>query len=144
MYCPRCGAQNIEEAKFCRLCGAAFRPPSKPSQSMTIPPDYGRAFRPLFMGIGVLLVVLISVSSHTGFFWWLMFPAFSLMSKGLRRLNQMKQVQIDNAFPQHTRMLRNNSPQEIKTASYDDVRARQTGEMMPPSVTESTTRLLER
>lgn len=145
MYCPKCGAKNIAEAKFCRMCGAAFPRPVNSARSLSIPPDYGRAFRPLVVGIGFLIVVLISVSSHTGFFWWMMFPAFSCISKGMRRLHQIKRAQVDNDFLDQAGMLNPPSSPSTPAVRYGEVRARPTGELTPPpSVTENTTRLLDR
>ena len=51
MYCPQCGAQNIAEARFCRLCGTAFQVLAKPAQPLAVRPNYRRALRPLFMGL---------------------------------------------------------------------------------------------
>lgn len=143
MYCPKCGTQNIEEAKFCRLCGTAFQELAKPALSLPIQPNYGRTFRPLFIGVGFLLIALISIFSHTGFIWWMMFPAISLVSRGVGRLVRMKQTHLYNAFPQPAGMLNNGTPQQIPSASYSDVRARPTGKLAPPRVTENTTRLLD-
>jgi len=142
MYCPKCGTQNIEEAKFCRLCGTAFQELVKSALSLPIQPNYGRAFRPLFIGIVFLIIALISIFSHTGFIWWMMFPAISLVSRGVGRLVRMKQAHFFNALPQPAARL-NNTPQQIPPASYNDVRARPTGELIQPSVTENTTRLLD-
>ena len=143
MYCPKCGTRNIEEAKFCRLCGSAFQGLAKPAQALPVSPNYGRAFRPLFIGIGFLIIALISVFSHHGF-WWMMFPAISLVSRGVSRLVRIKQAHLYNALPQQTRMLDDNVPPQMPPATYSNVRARPTGELIaPPSVTENTTRLLD-
>jgi hypothetical protein len=144
MYCPSCGAQNIAEARFCRLCGTAFRGLTKGGPALPALPDYGRAFRPLFVGVGFLFIALISVFSHAGFLWWMMFPAISLLLKGVRRLINLAPARACNAFPQSARMLGDDAPQPLRRAGYRDVRARPTGELVPPpSVTENTTRLLE-
>jgi zinc-ribbon domain len=144
MYCPKCGVQNIPEAKFCRLCGMAFQTLAKPSQPLPMQLDYGRSLRPLFIGLGFLIIALISIFSRTGFFWWMLFPAIVLLRRGIRRLVRMRQAQVYSALPQQAGSLSNNTPQQMLPASYSDVRVRPTGELMPPpSVTENTTRLLE-
>lgn len=40
MYCPNCGAQNVDEAKFCGECGKvlASGPKSNPDPPQTNPP----------------------------------------------------------------------------------------------------------
>lgn len=144
MYCPKCGAQNIVEAKFCRLCGTAFQELAKPVRPLPALPDYGRAFRPLFIGMGFLIIAIISLFSHTGFLWWMMFPAISLLSKGARRLMQVQPAHLYNALSQPARIANHDIPRPVQRAGYSDVRARPTGELVePPSVTENTTRLLE-
>jgi len=144
MYCPKCGTRNIEAAKFCRLCGTAFHLLSKPALPLPMQMNYGRAFRPLFIGVGFLFIAFASIFSHTGFFWWMLFPAFSLISKGTRRLTQMQAAHAYYGPPQQTEMLNQDTPQQIPHANYSDVRARPTGELIPPpSVTENTTKLLD-
>jgi hypothetical protein len=143
MYCPKCGTQNINEANFCRLCGMAFQVISPPPQALLELPNYGRAFRPLFIGSAFLLLALISIFFRAGFFWWMLFPAISLVSRGVRRLNQIKQAHLYNAPSQPPGTLYSNSQQPIPPASYSEVRVRPTGELIPPSVTENTTRLFD-
>jgi hypothetical protein len=144
MYCPKCGAQNIAEAKFCRLCGTAFQVLANPAQALPVVPNYGRAFPPLFIGIGFLIIAVISIFSHHGFFWWLIFPAISLLSKGMGCSMQMGPAPHYNALPQSPRPLNDTNSQQIPPASYSNVRARPTGQLVPPpSVTENTTRLLD-
>lgn len=144
MYCPKCGAQNIVNANFCRLCGTAFQELAKPVRPLPVLPNYGRAFRPLFIGTGFLIIVMISIFSHTGFLWWMMFPAISLLLKGVRRLMQMQPAHIYDALSQSARIPSYDIPRPLQGTGYSDVRARPTGELVPPpSVTENTTRLLE-
>jgi len=143
MYCPKCGTQNINEANFCRLCGTAFQVLSPPPQAFLALPDYGRAFRPLFTGSAFLVLALISILFRVGFFWWMIFPAISLVSRGVRRLNQLKQARLYNTPSQPPGTLSGDSPQPLPPASYSGVRVRPTGELTPPSVTENTTRLLD-
>jgi predicted RNA-binding Zn-ribbon protein involved in translation (DUF1610 family) len=144
MYCPQCGAQNIAEAKFCRLCGVGFQTLVKPAQPLPILPNYGRALRPLFMGLAFLVIVLISIFSHHGFFWWMMFPAISLLSRGMGRLMQMRTAHPYNALPRPLGTFNDNTSTEIPPTRYNNSRGRQTGELiLPPSITENTTRLLD-
>jgi hypothetical protein len=143
MYCPKCGAQNIAEAKFCRLCGTAFQAIANLAQPLPVLPNYGRALRPLFVGTLFLIIALISVFSHHGFFWWMMFPAISLVSRGAGRLVRMRQAHLYNVLPQPAGGFTNASSQMTRER-YSDLRARPTGELIPPpSVTENTTRLLD-
>ncbi len=143
MYCPHCGAQNIAEARFCRLCGTAFQTLANPAPPLPVTSNYGRALRPLSIGLAFLVFALISIFSHHGFFWWLMFPAISLLSRGMGRLMQMRPAHLYNALPRPPAMLNDTTPQHNQPASYHDVQARPTGQLEPPpSVTENTTRLL--
>jgi hypothetical protein len=140
MYCPKCGVQNIEEAKFCRMCGASFQMLSSTLSPYTAPPNYERAIRKLFMGIGLLLIALVSTFSHRGFFWWMIFPAIPMVSKGIEALIQNKHAHNLAAAPRQTTLQSQNSS---KQADYASIRARQTGELVPPSVTENTTKLFD-
>jgi hypothetical protein len=144
MSCQKCGAQNIEEAKYCRLCGTAFQVLAKPALPLSGLPYYGRAFRPLFIGLAFLILASISIFGHIGFFWWMLFPAITMISKGIRRLMLMQSSYFYNASPQRTRMLDNSAGLQVPSEGYVNVQARPTDELItPPSVTENTTKLLD-
>jgi hypothetical protein len=137
MYCPKCGAQNIIEARFCRMCGTNLLPQMSASQPLLVQPNYDRAIRKLFTGIAFLLIALISLFSHRMFFWWMLFPAIPMISKGISGLIQARQIQTTMG------MAYGYSPKQVPPASYSNYRARQTGELVPPNVTEHTTRLFD-
>jgi ribosomal protein L40E len=144
MSCQKCGAKNIAEANYCRLCGTSFRVLAKSALSLCGLPYYGRAFRPLFIGLAFLILASISIFAHVGFFWWMLFPAITMISKGIRRLTLMQSSYFYNAPPQRTRMLDNGAGLQVPSEGYGNVQARPTGELItPPSVTENTTKLLD-
>src|SRR5215212_2529991 len=112
MYCPKCGAQNIEDANFCRGCGADL---SLVPQAMTghlaerravghdaigqpydesgrrihrrrEPPRLDKAITNIFMGIGFLLVSLsVMRFAPAGRIWWfwMLIPAFTMLGGGV-------------------------------------------------------------
>src|SRR5262245_41223552 len=63
MYCPKCGADNPNEAKFCGVCSAAM-PGAPPVSQPTYQPPAPASFLPgavsqgLKIGIGVASVLL--------------------------------------------------------------------------------------
>jgi hypothetical protein len=165
MFCPQCATKNLDGASFCRTCGAniSLVPQALTGQIPTQPavddqPDTRRGrrirrrdrevgldqvFRNIFMGVAFLFVA-IALSQSIGRYWWfwLLFPAFSMMGTGVAQYLRLKEREKRAAIPmppaQRTFQDLPN-PGEVRPLS-----APQTGELMPPvpSVTEGTTRHL--
>jgi hypothetical protein len=172
MYCPKCGALNIEDAKFCRGCGAdiALVPqamsghlPEKRAVGYDVEgkpydesgrrirkrqeaPRLDKAIGNIFTGIGFLLVAFsVFLFFPAGRIWWfwLLLPAFGTMGGGFAEYVRFK----------HSR------GEEVKLPGVDsrpamtqptptrlgDLPTRNTSELVspPPSVTEGTTRHLD-
>ena len=161
MFCPKCAAQNLDGAHFCRVCGAniSLVPQALTGQLPQPPEPYVRedltraerralrraptldnAFRNAFMGIAFLLVTLaLSVSAMgRGWWFWMLIPAFSMMGTGIAQYIRFREYQ-NQSLPRFT------APPTVQPAnSRSAFPARNTGELMasPPSVTEGTTRHL--
>ncbi len=156
MFCPKCAAQNIDGAHFCRACGAnlSLIPQALTGQIATAPveefgrgrrrrgsrpPSLDEGVRTLVMGLGFVAVAVAlaiwggPVGANVWWFWMLI-PAFGMLGKGISdiiRVNQLKsssqvQQQISYVAP----------PQNLPASN--------TNELQPsaPSVTEGTTRHL--
>jgi len=163
MFCPQCATKNLDGASFCRTCGANISlVPQALTGQIPIQPeieeqslsrrerrrrrhdrDVGldQVFRNIFMGIAFLIVaVALSQSIGRGWWFWLLFPAFSMMGSGIAQFIRLKEREKRAAF---------NVPPAAATFPNRPVDARpiaapQTGELRPPvpSVTEGTTRHL--
>lgn len=155
MYCPRCAAQNIDNASFCRSCGANLslvpqalsgRLPEDQSDKVERAieamkrrrePNLGRGIRRTSVGFAFLLIVaaLFFARSPIGFRGiWLLIPAFLLLGKGIADI--VTAISTEHAarqipMPQATLRTNELPPHPI----YDPA--------APPSVTENTTRHLE-
>ncbi len=99
MYCPKCAAQNVDGAQFCRACGAnislvsqaltgnlsatSIIPPLAPMVEMqgfnsrrrrkdSCPPSMDRGVKHFFIGVGFLFVTicLAFFSGHGQNDWW--------------------------------------------------------------------------
>ena len=167
MYCPKCGTENIEEARFCRGCGADIglvsqalsgHLPEKRSAGHDLEESshgrYGRhqrrqrepridkAITNIFTGIGFILVAsMVYVFAPAGKIWWfwMLIPAFTMLGGGIAEYVRYK----------HSRGGELSSPEgESRPAAVPPARVsalppRNTSEMVPPpSVTEGTTRHL--
>ena len=158
MFCPKCAAQNLDGASFCRVCGAniSLVPQALTGQVQQIAPaeDLTRsekralrraptldnAFRNIFMGIAFLLITFALVASDMGRGWWfwMFIPAFSLMGTGIAQYIRYREQK--RSLPGFVA-----APTPIHAATPTPVfPARNTGDLVapPPSVTEGTTRHL--
>lgn len=61
MYCPKCGAKNVDEAKFCGECGIslASKPDIKPDPPQPNPPQPPKEAVSTELKIGVMVGTLI-------------------------------------------------------------------------------------
>ena len=160
MFCPKCAAQNLDGAHFCRVCGAniSLVPHALNGQMQTQPaepqeltraerralkraPTLDNAFRNAFMGIAFLLVTIaLSLSSvGRGWWFWMLIPSFSMMGTGIAQYIRFKEFQNRSlsGFVAAT--------QSVQSApATQSFPRRNTGELIapPPSVTEGTTRHL--
>src|SRR5687767_2945289 len=159
MFCPKCAAQNLEGASFCRVCGANIRlvPQALAGQmqqfvsdehltksekrAMRRAPTLDNAFRNTFMGIAFLLITFALVVSDMGKGWWfwMFIPAFSLMGTGVAQYIRYREHK-NRSLPGFLA----SSPELQAAAPPPIFPARSTGDMLasPPSVTEGTTRHL--
>jgi hypothetical protein len=167
MFCPKCATQNMDNARFCRACGADISlVPQAMSGALTpVQPadleatDQGldsrgrrrrrrqrgeptpeKAFKNLFMGLGFLIVAIILGFSRMGAGWWfwMFIPAFSMIGGGVA---EMVRLRIEKGSPSSGA-----APAYVPSASVSatELPPRSTSELMPPppSVTEGTTRHL--
>ncbi|MGH9969529.1 MAG: zinc-ribbon domain-containing protein [Pyrinomonadaceae bacterium] len=159
MFCPKCAAQNLDGASYCRVCGANVSlVPQALSGQLPQASDEGlsrserrrrrrgkevgldSAFRNAFMGIAFLLVAIaLSFSIGGGWWFWMLIPAFSLMGTGVAQYIRVKEEEKRSMIAGQRAQPSIQAPPPINTFP-----ARSTGELLqsPPSVTEGTTRHL--
>ena len=58
-YCPNCGEELIDEAKFCKSCGTDLDNPSKPRPTIDYRQDLGENDHKIAVIIGYILAILI-------------------------------------------------------------------------------------
>jgi len=163
MFCPKCAAQNLDGASFCRGCGANIslvpqalsgqlahadleglsRPDKRALKRQDKEASLGNACRSAFMGFAFLLVSMALAFSAMGRGWWfwMLIPAFSLMGTGVAQFIKVKEEE-------KRAMMRGVPAQHFQPVMQPPPHANSfprnnTGELVPPpSVTEGTTRHL--
>jgi hypothetical protein len=119
MYCPKCAAQNLDNARFCRTCGADISfvsqalagntpqssvarydssgpPLAAADRARQKPPSLYKGIRSTFLGVGFLLVsASIYMYAPAGRLWWfwLLIPAFANLGGGVAEMLRSKHEQ---------------------------------------------------
>jgi hypothetical protein len=165
MFCPKCGTQNPETGKFCRSCGTdlgnvtdALSGKIAPSAALYDrkgkPIGWEGAITKLFMGLGFVVVsIVLGVSgAGRGWWFWMLIPGFMFVGTGLAQMIQLKKAesgvrplvphQQQNASIGSAAHAPSLPPTQTPYISPAESRYK-TGDLVPPSVTEGTTRHLE-
>jgi len=149
MYCPKCATQNVEDAKFCRSCGANVSlVPQALSGRLPLDrasrfeeaiirrrrPNLARGITRVSLGFALLLVIagIFFTKGTIGAEIWLFIPAFALFGKGVADIVNalsLERARQSTLTPpvQNTGELQPSEPYNIE----------------PGSVTEGTTRDLD-
>jgi hypothetical protein len=157
MYCQKCGAQNPDSGRFCRACGtdlggttAALAQTSAVVDDEEGPVTIEGAITKLGTGMAFLVISIILgvTGSGRGWWYWMLIPAFTLLASGIAHLVQLRR------YEQAQRVVASggvqlpgppaNAALPTPAADYPIVESRyKTGDLVPPSVVEGTTRHLE-
>lgn len=171
MYCPRCAVQNLDDAKFCRACGADIRlvpqallgnlpfeleqrdegkVSSHRKKKKREPATIDAGLKNIFKGIAFLFIVLVGLWVFRGAFWltiWFIIPALESMGQGIGQLIRAQQERAQLTRPpayenEHVRPAPFAPAPNFKELAHP---APDTAEIVnaPPSVTEMTTRHLD-
>lgn len=171
MFCPRCAAQNTEEAKFCRSCGTDI---SLVPQAITgvlaeklavgeddslsrrdrrharkhggAPVNIERVVRGIFMGLAFIFVAFAARTwAPAGNIWWfwLFIPAFGMLADGVSTGLRLAEERKRQQQPAAPPFYTPPPTAVPHAPRVNELPRRNTGEMIPPpSVTEGTTRHL--
>lgn len=159
MYCPRCAAP-IDGVKFCRSCGtnvslvpqaiSGMLPPAPPAPLTEIQSQLRVIADPEKNGVGQLMGGLgfLVAAFFTHFSWWLLIPAFILLSKGLGKIVSLRQARryVAELTAGQTLAPIPAPPPAAAIPSApdtDELLPRQPAAVTPPSVVEGTTRHLD-
>jgi hypothetical protein len=162
MFCPSCGTQNPETGKFCRSCGIDLGNVSQAlSGKMPVaaplvdrkgrPVSYERAIVKMFTGLAFVAVAIALAVTGNGRGWWFWFfiPAFTSLGAGVAQFFQLRRVEKGlPAYSPHVAQTHiAGTPQSslppTQTAYVAPESRFKTGDLVPPSVTDNTTRHLE-
>jgi len=162
MFCPKCGTQNPETGKFCRSCGTDL---GNVSDALTgklqagvplvdrkgKPVSYERAIVKLFTGLAFIAVAIALAVTGNGRGWWFWFliPAFTSLGAGVAQYIQLRK--LEKGLPVYSPNIAPNALGGSSQAAlppnqtnYVQPESRyKTGDLVPPSVTDNTTRHLE-
>ncbi len=158
IYCPRCAAQNIEDAKFCRSCGTDISfvaqamtgnlpVPARDNKKVKVkkPATIEGATEDFFVGIAFLLIVLGGAIFLTGgwMIWiWFLIPGFACVGSGVGKYLQIRheqRLQLGDAK-------RNLEPPTFLNRSQretEELPASNASALPHGSVTDGTTRLFD-
>ena len=163
MFCPGCGTQNPDNGRFCRSCGANLGNVSralteKLSQPQNLvdhkgkPVNWESAIGKFFMGIAFFVVSIVLAFTSTGRNWWfwLLIPAFSMLGAGVAQYIQLKKSEKQrvsfvpqNAQNEISPAMQNAALPPTQTQYVAPDSRYKTGDLVPLSVTDGTTRHLE-
>lgn len=162
MFCPKCGTQNPETGKFCRSCGTDLGNVSQalsghvPAPQQLVdrkgkPVSYERAIVKIFTGFAFIAVAcaLALTGNGRGWWFWFLIPAFTSMGAGVAQYVQLRKMEKGQpvyspsmSSPQLGGMPQSALPPN-QTAYAGPESRYKTGDLVPPSVTDNTTRHLE-
>ena len=158
MFCPKCATQNVDGARFCRVCGANISlVPQALSGQLPAAEDGSRSSRrgrkrhdrepsiesaitTICTGVAFLIVSLVLAFSAIGYGWWfwMLIPAFSCLGSGIVRFIKYQEGRrfFQPAIDRQSAVSAPPPGASLPT--------RRTGELPAPpaSVTEGTTRHL--
>jgi len=163
MFCPKCGQQNPDNSKYCRNCGTDLGGVTnalsgRPQQQMLLnhkgrPVTFEGAITKLFSGLAFLVAAIVLATTGAlgghGWWFWLLFPAFGSISPGVAQLIQLRRFEKNRELYGATTTSPAFQPQPDQALPpaqtqwpVPDPRYK-TGDLVPPSVTDNTTRHLD-
>lgn len=167
MYCPKCGTENPEDGSYCRKCGtdiasvgAALSGESHDYTGMGEADEkkkvtFESAFGKLAMGVAFMVISFILSGVPMGWSWWfwLLIPAFAMLGSGVAQIMRLhSQGAFESDYQKRSKMRTgelsgSKAGAALPEAQTDfvapDSPRYETGELVPPSVVENTTRHLE-
>ena len=162
MFCPKCGIQNPETGKFCRSCGTdlgnvsdALSGKLPAAQNLVDrkgkPISLESAITKFFMGIAFLVIAIaLGVTGKgTNWWFWMLIPSLMFIGSGIAHYIQLKSAGTSGArfapVDQNSISAPASQPALPPTQTeYVSPESRyKTGDLVPPSVTDGTTKHLE-
>ena len=162
MFCPKCGIQNPDTGKFCRSCGTDLGNVSdalsgKITASRPLLNHKGKpitlesAITKFFMGIAfiAIAIALAVTGKGNGWWFWMLIPALMFVGSGIAQYIQVKNAGTTRAqlVPEDRNILSNAPPNHAlppqQTTFVSPESRYKTGDLVPPSVTDTTTKHLE-
>ncbi len=163
MFCPKCGTENPNDGRFCRVCGAnlvnvlAFVEGSLVTESEFVADEkianlYSSGIRNIILGFGFFLTSIFVKSIPGDTYFWLLFmiPAFCLLASGIPRIVKYEELKKANKLrlPAAQNFAETQLKQALPPSQVDYIKPNtkfKTEELIerPPSVTESTTKNLD-